>query len=140
MKKFVYFIPVILWMCFIFYMSQQTGSDSSSMSNSVLEIVIRFIPIPEDILTMLIRKSAHMFEYFVLFILLFIAYYKSQSKYRYLTSYIITVLYACSDEIHQLFIPGRQAAIFDVMIDSFGALIGLLFVYLLLKCIAKRSN
>ena len=35
-------------------------------------------------------------------------------------AWIITVLYACTDEIHQLFVPGRAGMVTDVMIDSIG--------------------
>ena len=39
-------------------------------------------------------------------------------------------LYACSDEFHQSFVPGRGPAFKDVMIDSTGALVGLTIIYI----------
>ena len=42
-----------------------------------------------------------------------------------------TFIYACIDEIHQLFIPGRGSQIRDVLIDSIGAIMGLIFINLI---------
>ena len=48
-----------------------------------------------------------------------------------------TFLYACTDEIHQLFIEGRSGEIRDILVDSTGALIGMVLVGIILK-IKKR--
>ena len=48
-------------------------------------------------------------------------------------SFIFTFLYACTDEFHQLFIAGRAGQIRDVCIDSTGALIMLLIIYIINK-------
>jgi len=37
----------------------------------------------------------------------------------------ICVLYAVSDEVHQLFVPGRGRQVRDVLIDSAGAIVGI---------------
>ena len=37
----------------------------------------------------------------------------------------LTMLYACSDEFHQLFVAGRSGRISDVLIDSAGAVLGM---------------
>ena len=47
----------------------------------------------------------------------------------------ISFLYACSDEIHQLFVPGRSGNILDVLIDTVGASVGVLvFSFIVRKC------
>lgn len=43
-------------------------------------------------------------------------------------SILICMLYACSDEIHQLFVSGRSGKVLDVCIDTFGSLMGI-FIY-----------
>ncbi|WP_243096886.1 VanZ family protein [Thermohalobacter berrensis] len=43
----------------------------------------------------------------------------------FIFSFVFCILYAISDEVHQLFVPGRDAQITDVMIDSAGAFIGI---------------
>ncbi|MGF0032687.1 VanZ family protein [Bariatricus sp. SGI.154] len=56
-------------------------------------------------------------------------------------SVITGVAYAASDEFHQLFVPGRAGRITDVMIDSLGLMMGILFAYILLMLYAgKRSK
>ena len=44
---------------------------------------------------------------------------------------LFSMLYACSDELHQLFVPGRFCAFKDVMIDSSGAFVGILLYHLI---------
>ena len=47
-------------------------------------------------------------------------------------AFLITVLYACTDEIHQLFIDGRSGQISDVFVDAGGALIAWLVAFVVL--------
>lgn len=42
---------------------------------------------------------------------------------------IFCALYACSDEFHQYFVPGRSCKLFDVCVDSTGAFFGALFFW-----------
>ena len=50
-----------------------------------------------------------------------------------LLSLLICFLYACSDEIHQLFVPGRSGEARDVLIDTLGACLGVSFYYLVFR-------
>ena len=50
--------------------------------------------------------------------------------WRMSLSLLFCFLYACSDEFHQLFIPGRSGQFIDILIDTSGALIMLLIIYL----------
>ena len=52
----------------------------------------------------------------------------------------IAALYAATDEFHQLFVPGRSGQISDVILDSAGALAGLLILALVRKIIGRRRN
>ena len=72
-----------------------------------------------------------MTEYAILAFLLYKTFIHKQNPL--IKSFLFTVLYACSDEFHQLFISGRAGQIRDVCIDSTGALIMLLIVYFILK-------
>jgi VanZ family protein len=47
------------------------------------------------------------------------------------------MFYAITDEIHQIFVPGRDGIVFDVIIDTFGAIFGL-EICKLLKKITKK--
>jgi len=50
-----------------------------------------------------------------------------------------SVLYACTDEIHQLFVPGRGAQMSDVLLDSAGAGLGIV-LFVTIRRINGRSN
>lgn len=52
----------------------------------------------------------------------------SSKKAMFLLCCILAIVYAISDEIHQLFVPGRQASPFDLIADSIGAFIGVKFI------------
>ena len=73
-----------------------------------------------------LRKCAHMTEYAVLAVFLFLMFasYGIPMKWRISLVLIIAVLYAAGDEFHQLFVPGRSGQVKDVFIDSAGILIG----------------
>ena len=121
MKKLKYFIPALIWMIFIFIMSHTNGNDSSNQSNFIAEIILKVINIDRDTLTFIIRKAAHMSEYAISNVI---------SKHTLSLSLLVTFIYACSDEFHQLFIPGRSGQFKDVLIDTSGALIMLMIIFL----------
>ena len=127
MKKLKYFIPALIWMIFIFIMSHTNGNDSSNQSNFIAEIILKVI---RDTLTFIIRKAAHMSEYAILLLLLYYALSNVISKHTLSLSLLVTFIYACSDEFHQLFIPGRSGQFKDVLIDTSGALIMLMIIFL----------
>ncbi|MBI3954632.1 VanZ family protein [Candidatus Collierbacteria bacterium] len=76
-----------------------------------------------NIVDFLIKKSAHLAEYFILFLLLFRAYTYSISK-----SFLTSLAYAFTDEIHQLYTPGRGGSLRDVAIDTLGMVIAYLII------------
>ena len=123
---------MIIWMIFIFIMSNTNGNDSSSQSNFFANIILQFINIDKETLTFLIRKLAHMSEYAILALFTYYALIKIAFNKRIIFQiiFLISFLYACSDEFHQLFISGRSGQFTDVLIDSTGCLIMLLFLYL----------
>lgn len=129
---------MIIWMIFIFIMSNTNGNDSSSQSNFFADIILQFINIDKETLTFLIRKLAHMSEYAILALFTYYALIKIAFNKRIIfqITFLISFLYACSDEFHQLFISGRSGQFTDVLIDSTGCLIMLLFLYLW----QKRKN
>lgn len=80
-----------------------------------------------------IRKSAHFTEYAGLGFLLWRVVNYTPVFEGCLTSYatalVLAAVYASSDEFHQIFVPGRQAAVLDVMLDTTGAAAGLAIVW-----------
>jgi VanZ family protein len=142
MRNRINLLLIILWMLFIFFMSSRTGSESSAMSGRLLEWFAFFhvdihSPVGES-LHFIIRKGAHLFEYFVLS-LLFYNYFKGfMTGYkRYYLAIIFSFLYACTDEFHQTFVPNRAGAFTDVLIDTTGAVIAILLVLIYRVTIKK---
>ncbi|WP_058953530.1 VanZ family protein [Clostridium tyrobutyricum] len=85
----------------------------------------------QEKLNMFVRKNAHVFEYFVLAILVAIAMFALGLKGRGAIVYImfICLLYAVTDEFHQAFVPGRTSLVSDVIIDFSGSIIGIILFY-----------
>jgi len=137
-------------MGFIFAMSSDLGS--SAHTSLIIEPVILWInphATPEEIeeAHFLVRKSGHISEYAVLGFLIFRAMKLSRPPAAHPWSWrcagvslLIATAYAASDEWHQSFVPGRTAAVHDVIIDSCGALIGLSLVFKWCKVTAFSSS
>lgn len=137
-------IPVLLWMGLIFYLSAQPAGPSSELSSTVMDWMLQFVEgrlmVDESVFHVLIRKAAHMGAYFVLAVLTMIALRTPRivSVWRQAgVSLIICVLYATSDEVHQLFVPGRSGEVRDVMIDTVGAVLGI-GVYMICRVSFQR--
>lgn len=71
-----------------------------------------------------IKKGGHVLGYGML-ALSYWYWFRLQGGKRWI-AWILSLLYAFTDELHQSFVPGRHASIWDVLIfDNFGALISL---------------
>ena len=127
-KKIVNIVLLIIWLFVIFYFSNQPGNLSSSLSDNLTLFIFNNIT---DFLIFIVRKIAHISEFFILAILMYNVFkdYLS-SKKSYLITFILSILYACSDEIHQLFVVGRECLPRDVVIDAIGVILALIFIKL----------
>lgn len=135
---------LILWMSFIFIMSQQPGDTSSEQSRLVL-LLFSFLGIDlngvfGNMATFIVRKGAHFTEYFILYIFIYRVLIMYYSKRK---SWILGILgvffYACTDEIHQLFIDGRVGAFTDVLIDTSGGVFSSI-VMIIINKIKNRGS
>ena len=71
MKKYLNLILLILWMIIIFILSHQTADMSSDQSNILVNMLNNIINIKNiELLSLVIRKLAHLIEYLVLGILM----------------------------------------------------------------------
>lgn len=84
-----------------------------------------------------VRKTAHFLEYTLLGMLLTLLLDSYCARWHWL-SWAGCTLYAATDEIHQLFVAGRTGKWQDVLLDSSGALAGLLLAMLMLWLIRRR--
>lgn len=144
-------IAVVVWMLVIYNFSAQPGEESADLSGGVSHLFMTLwnqifglgwdeakVLAMTEIWDYPIRKLAHMTEFGILAILMYITlrYYAKikTTGQRLLAAWIGAVCYAATDEFHQLFVEGRSGNLFDVCVDATGAAIALLVIYII-----KRS-
>ena len=147
---------MILAACFYFFVivsfSAQNADESSALSFGIAEKLAKFFSFfgsdqsIEDVISLAgyfehpIRKLAHFLEYGILGALLSGAFLpvmkiirresgKGGKMYRW--DVMIVFILASSDELHQYFVPGRYASVWDVLLDTFGCIVCLFFVFLI---------
>jgi VanZ family protein len=130
MNIYKYWLPVFLWIGFICFMS--TESFSAQRTSVLIEPLVRFF-MPSisrhriKVIHFLIRKAAHVTEYFISGLLLFRAYRNGSTEnhpWRWAFASLLTVIaIAATDEFHQSFIVVRTGSLSDVGIDTAGGLL-----------------
>ena len=139
-------VLLIFQMLFIFAMSSFGPDSSNAQSNFFVDLISNFVPIKSspqepnfDLKTIIfiVRKTAHFTEYAILGILFYLnlRHHSSQkqSPKLFALAILFSALYACTDEFHQLFVPGRTGQPFDVLVDTLGATFGCLIVLVVQK-------
>lgn len=146
----------ILWLITLFLLltmfgfSAQDSVQSGSISGKIARPITDFLAQRQGLtgaaywnlysqVDFAVRKTAHFSEYALLGLLLTLLLDSYRVRWRWL-SWAGCTLYAATDEIHQLFIPGRTGKWQDVLIDSSGAMTGMLFVLLVLWLIRRRGT
>lgn len=138
-KSYIFFIMTLVWMSLIFYFSSQPGSISSVQSDGVKDLILKGFSSSSEVfnyinnsgfIMFVIRKSAHMFLYFVLSILVYLLSKSMTNEFTISVkiSMFVSIIYAATDEIHQLYVVGRSGQLKDVWIDSIGVFVGIIFI------------
>ena len=147
-RLWVFGMLTLAVMVMIFFMSAKEASKSDSMSRWLLytpfgQMLMKLLPrLTEKGAEHDIRKYAHMAEYTMLAIPSTLFFRELLlERFPPLRSMgcglVFCVLYACTDEYHQTFVPGRAGAPIDVLVDLVGICFGLLLVFLL--CIPRKE-
>lgn len=89
---------------------------------------------------LVLRKLAHVIEYFILGLLCFNGFVSLKLKHRSIYAVALAIIYAVFDEMHQLLVPGRDGSLVDVGIDSIGVILGVVFMALVYKYIIKMEK
>lgn len=133
-KRMIRSIPALLWMSVIYWLSDRPALESTVQSE---EITLRILKAASMItgyndmevtertmqIEPYIRETAHFLEYAVLGFLVLVAvraFVTANGKIS-LISILICLTYALTDEVHQLFIPGRTFQLIDIILDTAGA-------------------
>lgn len=151
MKRKIFNIFLVLMsMLTIFLFSSENATSSTKTSKSVAKEVIRIVIKDEKKVDKIVdkdfkvvRKLAHLTEYFLLGFLLINVWAdgKKDIGVKYIVvAVLIACLYAGSDEYHQTLVAGRAGQIADVGIDTFGAFLGSLVYYMLFKIFRNRNK
>ena len=109
-RLFRYWLPVTGWMTLIFVVSDQPH-----------------LPLyPTGLIDLLLKKLGHLTEYAVLSVLVQRALAQGwECPSTSVLAFLMSIVYALSDEYHQLFVPGRNGNLWDVGVDTLGAVTGL---------------
>ncbi len=147
-------VLALVWMCVIFSFSAQTkeesGAVSQGLSYRMIDTTGRLLHLHLDderireiagAIEHFVRKGAHMTEYAILTLLLYgwLCRWDMSSRRRAVIAAVAAALYACSDEFHQTFVPGRAGRVGDVLVDSAGVLLGLALFFLIGKLVRERK-
>lgn len=151
-------LAVAVWMCLIFSMSSNDADVSTEQSGAFIRTLSSvfyrdFSELSADEqsqivagLQTVVRKLAHFTEYFGLGALLCLAIGNHIKKRMplYLLSVSVGSVYAITDELHQLTVPGRAGQVTDVLLDSLGVSVGAAFavgaIALAASCRKRRLN
>lgn len=150
LKRIISIILVLVWMSIIFSFSGQKGTKSGNTSKAVSRTIVNITGIGNkygetkkeeivDIIEPIIRKIAHYTLYTIggiIIINCIYQFYKEERKLIFVSS-SIGILYAITDELHQLVVSGRSAKIADVIIDTLGILTGVTIFLLINQLIEK---
>ena len=138
--KLLSWLPALFVAVTIFWFSAQPAAESTEMSDTVSRLILMigtklgfFHGDPAqyadliELMSFPVRKAAHMTEYLIFYCTvrfgLHFTYQTSDVKRRLFAALAIVFLYACIDEFHQLFVPGRAGRFTDVLIDCLGCAI-----------------
>jgi VanZ family protein len=126
-------LPVIVWVGVIFL-----GSTDLMSAEHTSRFIVPFLRwLKPDIsaetlasIHFIVRKCTHVGEYAILALLLLraatlITNSKRSIPILYLSVLGVSLIVAATDEFHQTFVASRGASVQDIMIDSSGAVLGL---------------
>jgi len=152
-SRIIFCILSVLIMAAIFYLSCENSDESSETSGIITDFILaHFIKGYADFtsekqaeirdsVSFIVRKCAHFSAYAALGCCTSCAVGKRKLlSVGSLVSWGICILYACSDELHQYFVPGRSCELRDVMIDSAGALVGMLLSLAAMAIISRKNQ
>lgn len=156
MRKYLYWLFPITWIGIIYLFSSQPYERQNiqpflgdKMDLAFIEPYVDWVQFTynqsiisveslglEGFIEFIIRKGAHVFVFFILCVLFYIAFKKTVNLTSFAIlsfSFLLTCMYAGFDEFHQSFTPNRTAYIGDVFLDSFGGLLAVIVLFIIQK-------
>ena len=150
--RIIFLFLALVTVVLIFMMSAQTATVSSRQSGKfivgIAKVLVKdfesYDTVARDLLISEYQRFVRKLAHFVIYAALgffsngFLVTYKSlPRKLCFLISLAFCMFYACTDEFHQYFVPGRSCMFSDVVLDCFGAATGI-FVFIVTLYIFNR--
>jgi VanZ family protein len=136
-------IPVIVW-CIAIYCFSEFSFFTGENTKRILHMILSYLPFGggkeggPSLLNFIVRKMAHLTEFGILAVLVWRAL--APKRAAYVGAWLFATVYAMTDEWHQSFEPGRTATPKDVAIDSCGALLAVIGVFLYTRWAKKKHD
>lgn len=137
-KLFIYILLSILCMITIFTFSSKNTTESNGTSKGLIKYSINTYEkvFDKDIndekviskINYPVRKLAHYIIYLLLGFFIYNIFLLTGVKHKVLISILVCIIYAITDETHQLFVSGRTGQVLDVFIDTIGSLTSILLI------------
>lgn len=149
--KVVSCIATIAVMALIFFFSSQTAAVSSQTSSGITRKIAELLAVItqtddvksiQEVLHTIVRKAAHFTLFFILALSAantFFQLFGLEKGKLFIITVAFCLFYAITDEVHQMFVPGRAAMLNDIMIDLFGSFCGG-GIFILLRYLYKRRK
>lgn len=154
-KRMIFFVLTLAVMVAIFVFSAQNSEQSGMQSGRVTEFIVKILR--PDFFELALEEQQALIEAYqgiirtlahaCIFAALgfcsggFANTYNTVFAKRFIFTLVFCIFYAITDEIHQIFTPGRAFQVFDILVDTLGAIIGILAITLLCMIIRKdRQN
>lgn len=148
--KVIKIILIIIWMIVVFIFSNQGGNESGEISSKATKVVANIVAkdkkeSKEQIVEkfeIVVRKGAHYTIYTIGGFLIINYTYSMEKakKEKIFYSLLFGIFYASTDELHQYFVPGRSARLYDVGIDTLGVLTGIGLYLVVINSITKVAK
>ncbi len=135
----------------IFAFSAQSYDDSADLSSSVTATILSLFPeyneadetARAEMLSFwdpIFRALGHFSEFFLLAFFTALSLKAFDLGWPSTFSFLVSLLYAVSDEIHQYFVPGRVCDITDILTDALGAFLAVFLIYIVTNRKRNREN
>jgi VanZ family protein len=138
--------PAIAWAILISILS--TDSFSAQNTGTILERIFQLLGVhisyPQFLLVHhFVRKSAHFSEYFIFYVTLYRGIRGSRNGWHWswaISAWVIAAVYSALDEIHQSFVASRTASPWDSLLDSTGAFVAMLTLFVIYWVMRKTDS
>lgn len=152
--RYVFWTLTLGVMAFIFIMSGQTSQESHNTSTSFISSFLTLFMDNFEFLNesekqsiiqsfqFIVRKLAHFSVYAALGVCSYSAIntYNLLNSRKFWLSLVLCFVYSLTDECHQIFVDGRAGRLYDIVIDTLGAVVGILFVTMVIFILKKLKS